>query len=213
VHAPSLALPLIFAISAKAPARAGALIEPQESDGELVVRAKKGDRWAEEALYRRHVSVVTRLAQRLLARSIEAEDVVQDTFVTAFGELRNLRDEDAFAGWLARIAVHQVHRRFRRRKLLRAFGLDREEDDLTLALQVDPAADPETVAALRELDRWLARLGARERIAWTLRHVEGHKLEEVAAACDCSLATAKRAIASADRVIRAHVAFTTKEAS
>ena len=47
----------------------------------------------------------------------------------------------------------------------------------------------------------LAELPARERAAWLLRHVEGYELAEVARLCECSLATAKRRIAAAERVI------------
>jgi|SRR6185312_15836197 len=213
MHGTALALPLLVAIGARAVARSSPHIEPPESDGALVDRARGGDRWAEEALYRRHVHAVTRVAVRLLSRSAEAEDVVQDTFVTAFAEMHKLREQNAFAGWLLRIAVRQVHRRYRKRRLLRMLGLDGGEDDAALALQVDPSADPETVAALRELDSVLSTLATRERIAWTLRYVEGCKLEEVADSCGCSLATAKRAIASADRVVRTHVTFTPEESS
>jgi RNA polymerase sigma-70 factor (ECF subfamily) len=41
--------------------------------------------------------------------------------------------------------------------------------------------------------------------AWELRYVDGHKLEQVASLCDCSLATAKRRIAAADAIVRQHV--------
>ena len=49
------------------------------------------------------------------------------------------------------------------------------------------------------------RIGPKERFAWVLRHVEGYQLEEVADACECSLATAKRWIAKADERVRQHV--------
>lgn len=51
----------------------------------------------------------------------------------------------------------------------------------------------------------LESLPLEERLAWSLRHVEGHALEEVAAACDCSLATAKRRIAAAEANVRARI--------
>jgi RNA polymerase sigma-70 factor (ECF subfamily) len=181
-------------------------IEPTESDGELVRRARGGDRWAEEALYHRHVRAVTRAAMRLLARRDEAEDVVQEAFVSALNGLGQLRDEEAFEWWLTRIAVRLVHRRFRRRRFLRALGLDRGEDDATLASQIDPGAGPEVRVALSEVDRLLDALPSRCRIAWVLRHVEGHELRDVAAACGCSLATAKRLVARAEFAISEHVA-------
>lgn len=177
------------------------------ADADLVARARGGDRWAEEALYRRHVRNVTRIAMRLLGRRHEAEDAVQDAFVIALRELHTLADTAAFGGWIVRIVIHQAHRRFRRRALLRLLGLDRGEDDATLAQQMDPSAGPDVHLALTEIDRLLATLPTRERIAWILRHVEGHRIDEVADACECSRATAKRAIARAEARIREHVDF------
>ncbi len=208
----ALNLSLVLAVRATAPARPRPQrIDPTVSDGELVRRARRGDRWAEEALYHRHVRSVTRVVMRILARSNEAEDVVQDAFVIALRDVRDLRDVDAFGEWLLSIAVRQVYRRFRRWKLLRAVGLDRGHDDATLAQQADPAASPETRAALAEIGRLLDTLGAEERVAWVLRRVEGEKVDRVATACGCSRATVKRRIARADAVIRAHVDFAMPE--
>ncbi|HEY6558033.1 MAG TPA: RNA polymerase sigma factor [Polyangiaceae bacterium] len=180
-------------------------LDPELGDGELVRRARRGDRWAEEALYHRHVRDVTRVALRLLSRSTDAEDVVQDAFVLALRDLAQLEDGNAFRSWLLKITVHQVHRKFRRRKLLRTLGLDRGEDDAALPLQVDPRAGPEVHVALREVERLLATLPTRSRIAWVLRHVEGYGLDEVARACNCSRATIKRAVVEASRVLEEYV--------
>jgi RNA polymerase sigma-70 factor (ECF subfamily) len=197
--------PLVLSVAAGAARAPRGRIEPTESDGDLVRRARRGDRWAEEALYHRHVRVVTRVVLRLLARSAEAEDVVQDAFLTALAELGKLRDEDAFGGWLLTIAVRQVRRRFRTRRLLRTLGLDRGVDDYLLSMHVDPGVTPDVAAALSEVDRLVATLPARPRIAWTLRYVEGYELREVAKLCGCSLATVKRLIAQAQTVVSAHV--------
>jgi RNA polymerase sigma-70 factor (ECF subfamily) len=171
MHAGILRLSHVLSSSAGAPVVSRrSRIEPTESDGELVRRARRGDKWAEEALYHRYVRPVTRVVMRLLARSTEAEDAVQDTFVNALGDLGKLRDEDAFGSWLLRVAVRQVHRRYRRRRLLRALGLDRGEDDAALSDQLDPRSGPEVRAGLAEIDRLLATLPSRSRIAWMLRH-------------------------------------------
>ena len=209
-----LAFPLPFVNAVRAPVSSSvppARIDARERDGELVRRVRRGDRWAEEALYHRHVRTVTRVVMRLLARSAEAEDVVQDTFILALRDLGKLRDPDAFGEWLLSIAVRQVYRRFRKWKLLRAFGLDAGRDDTTLAQQADPSASPETRAALSEVARLLATLSSEERVAWVLRRVEGEKLDAVAVACGCSRATAKRRIARADSVIRASVSLSGAE--
>lgn len=174
-----------------------------EDDAELVRRAKGRDRWAEEALYRRHVRAVTNAATRLLGRTADADDVVQEAFLRALEQLPELEDGLAFRGWIRRIAVNLCHRRFRRRKLLAAFGLDRGSDDATLEAHADGGEQPHAVAELREIDQALAAMPLEARTAWILHRVEGWTLEETRQAMGVSLATAKRRLAEADeRVAR-----------
>jgi RNA polymerase sigma-70 factor (ECF subfamily) len=171
------------------------------SDGELVTRALAGERMSLQLLYSRHVRAVAERVTRLLARSADAEDVVQDAFIIAFADLGQLAERERFAPWLMSIAVRQAHRRFRRRRLLARFGLDRGADDAQLALVADPAASPELRAELARLDGKLARLPAEQRLCWMLRHVEGCTLDEVAEQCGRSLATVKRWLDKAEQAL------------
>jgi RNA polymerase sigma-70 factor (ECF subfamily) len=180
------------------------LPEPR-SDAELARRIASGDRWAEEAFYRRHVAHVVGLAQRLLGNSWDAEDVAQETFVTAFEIWDQLRDYERARAWLLQIAVRKVHRQFRKRRLLRLLGLDRNPDDLPLDALARDDVSPELRSELVVLDSVLKKLRSQDRLAWMLRHVEGMPLAEVATHCDCSLATAKRRIASAQRIVGRHL--------
>jgi RNA polymerase sigma-70 factor (ECF subfamily) len=133
--------------------------------------------------------------------------VVQDTFVEALGALRTLRDPSAFRGWLLRIAVHKCHRRFRKRKLLRALGLDRGADDVTLEHLAAPALSAEHRAELTRIDAALRLLPERERSAWILRFVHGHELTEVAELSGVSLATVKRLLQRAQVHVARHVSM------
>lgn len=175
------------------------------SDEALVSAARAGERGADEQLYRRHAPAIFALATRLLRSRDDAMDVMQDTFVTAFEELASLRDPAAVRGWLQCIAVRLVHRRFRRRKLLALIGLDRRTGEVSLESLADHAASPEARAELRWIDAALLRVDERARVAWMLRMIDDLALEEVAVACDCSLATAKRRIAAASAVVDAHL--------
>jgi RNA polymerase sigma-70 factor (ECF subfamily) len=177
----------------------------EPSDQELVERAQSGDLWAEEALFRRHVVKVSQVATRLLGRTPEADDVIQDSFVIALEQLPKLRDGAAFRPWLLRIVLHQAHRRYRKRRMLNRLGFVSNEDADTLSSQVRDDAQPELLLELKKLDGVLARLDTKERFAWILRNVEGYQLEEVADACECSLATVKRWIGKADERVRKHV--------
>jgi RNA polymerase sigma-70 factor, ECF subfamily len=204
----AISLPAVFAAKSRSGAGTGLILlqSPLDpTDGELAQRVGRGDRWAEEAFYRRHVLQVVGLAQRLLGNSWDAEDVAQETFITAFEIWNQLRDYERARSWLMQIAVRQVHRKFRKRRLLRLLGLDRSVDDLPL----DALAREDTTAEVRSellvLDGVLKSLPAKSKIPWMLRYVEGLPLEEVAEKCECSLATAKRRIAQAQRVIGRHV--------
>lgn len=177
---------------------------PSDADGALVEAVLRGERAAEETLYRRHAPSVLRVATRLLRSREDALDVLQDTFVAAFEDVAALRDPDAFRPWVHRVAVRLVHRRFRKKKLLAMIGLGRESDAIPLEDLADERVSPESRIELRWLDAALSRLDDKTRIAWMLRHVEGLSLEETAEACECSLATAKRRIAAGDATVKQH---------
>lgn len=165
-------------------------------------RARNREPLAEEALFRRHAPALLGTALRLLRRRSEAEDAVQDAFVIALERLEQLRDPDAVRGWLQQIVVSQARRQLRRARLLRVLGFGRSEDDaVPLAELASESAGPDVRAELAAIDRRLQTLSADLRLAWTLRRVEGWPLEEVAQACSCSLATAKRRIAAADQAL------------
>ncbi len=177
---------------------------PQDVDAEIVAAIRAGDANAEETLYRRHAPWIFRVAFRLLRSREDACDVTQDTFLIAFDELNDLREPHAVRGWLQQMTIRLVHRRFRRRKMRRWLGLYPHED-ARLVDQVDSGSRIEARAELRLLDEALDRVPSAEKIAWVLRQVEGLSLDEVARACSCSLATAKRRIAAADALVSRHV--------
>lgn len=150
-----------------------------------------------EQAFRAHLRYVSAIALRILGRDDEVDDVVQDVFLAAFKGLRALREMDAIKGWLATVTVRVATRRLRRRKLRGFFGLDEHQYDDVAA----QGASPEQRALLASVYALIDKLPVNERIAWTLRHVEGMQLDDVARACGCSLATAKRRIAAAHEKI------------
>jgi RNA polymerase sigma-70 factor, ECF subfamily len=177
--------------------------ESESVDQELVRRARRAEARAFESLYRRHAAFAFNLAVRIQGSSADVEDVVHDAFLKAQERLTDLRDCTAFRPWLGSIVVRLVRTRLRRRKLLGALGLTSPEPvEIDTIAAVD--ADPEARAQLAQVYALLQTLAADDRIAWTLRYVERHRLETVAVMMDCSLATAKRRIARAQRFLTEH---------
>jgi RNA polymerase sigma-70 factor (ECF subfamily) len=172
-------------------------------DERLVARARKSDLLAFELLYRRHSGFALNLAVRIQGSAIDAEDIVHDAFLKASERLSELRDASAFRAWLGSIVVRLVRTRLRRKSLLRSLGLANAEP-VELDAIASPNADPESRVLLAQVYSLLQTLPADERIAWTLRYVDHHRLEVVAKLVDCSLATAKRRILRAQRFLNEH---------
>jgi RNA polymerase sigma-70 factor (ECF subfamily) len=147
-----------------------------------------------DSVFRNYARYVGAIAYRLLGRDEEVDDVVQEVFVDVVVGLGRLEDPGALKAWLRTITIRVVAKKLRARRMRRFFGLDRGVDYESMP---GTLVDPETKALFSRVYRALDGVPTGERLAWTLRHVEGQSLEEVAAQCGVSLATAKRRIAAA----------------
>jgi RNA polymerase sigma-70 factor (ECF subfamily) len=167
------------------------------SDSSLIASAADGERWAQEALYRRHARLVNGLAFRLLGNRPDADDLAQDAFVQAFQSLPRLQNRDAFASWLCSIVVRTAHKRIRRDRLMSRLGLRRTEP-VDLDGILGRTAPPDVQVELRTIYRMVKELDAEDRIALVLRRVEGMSIGEIAEHLGKSIATVKRRLASAE---------------
>ena len=152
-----------------------------------------------ETLFQQHARYVASVVLRVLGRDHEVDDVVQEVFLTAMTGLAAIRSPLAVRGWLKTIAVRKACRHLRRRRLRALLGFD---SDATCYEHVAaPGCSPEERALLARVYKELDRLPVAERVAWTLRYVEGEQVEALAELCGCSLATAKRRIAAAQATL------------
>src|SRR6478609_7596172 len=83
------------------------------TDAALVLAARAGELWAQEALFQRYSRMVLALSQRILAGRDDADDLAQDAFVYAFTRLDTLQNPQAFHAWLRSIVVRTASKRLR----------------------------------------------------------------------------------------------------
>jgi len=178
------------------------LITPEATDSELVKRAKTGDLDAFEALATRHEQRVYSLAMRMLRQVQDAEDVTQQTFLSALEHLDGFRGEASFSTWLLRIASHAALKVIRKREGLEMVSLEAETEK---SEGFDHVPHPEYIADWREsperlvvkhetqrlLDEALAGLDEKHRLVFLLRDVEGLSIRETAEALGLSEANTK----------------------
>jgi RNA polymerase sigma-70 factor (ECF subfamily) len=147
-----------------------------------------------DSLFRRYSPYVAAIAYRLLGREEDVDDTIQEVFLAAVRGVHAVRDPAAVRAWLARVTVRAARQRLRKRRLRSFLGLD---EPATYDAVVDRGASAEQRALVARVYRVLDGLPANQRIAWSLRYIEGEALESVASLTGCSLATAKRRIAAA----------------
>jgi RNA polymerase sigma-70 factor (ECF subfamily) len=121
--------------------------------------------------------------------------VVQDVFWLASRRIAKIPDLVQARGWLATVTTRVVRRKLVRRRF-RAFFHGPQGIDVPAR-----GATAEEHAVLARLYEVLDGLPTEQRLAWSLRYLEGEPLDAVAAACGCSLSTAKRRVIAAKVVI------------
>lgn len=150
------------------------------SAGAAVARAKAGDRDAFREIVEAHSRAIFRLAYRVTGNEEDAEDVVQETFLKAYGALPKFEGTSELATWLHRIGANCAIDFLRRRRARSGGSAEAAPEPETLP---DAAADPEAAAFGSELDRQvqssMKRLSSMERAAFVLRHFEGRSIAEI----------------------------------
>lgn len=174
----------------------------EPSDEALVQRAKAGDLAAFETLVTRHERHIYALARRILRHEQEAEDVTQQTFLSALEHLSGFRAEARFSTWLTRIATHAALKVLRKQRGLDLVPLDPEPDpEHGTAMVALPefiaewAESPAVLAGRHEtrrlIEEALAQVDDKHRLVFLLRDVEGLSVRETAEALSLSEANVK----------------------
>jgi RNA polymerase sigma-70 factor (ECF subfamily) len=151
-----------------------------------------------EALMREHATYVKRLAFHMLGSHADVDDVAQDVFLTLFRSLDRVRELGSVRAWLATTTARMVSRRWRSRRLRTRIEAAGRVDVFLLPAE---RASGEVCVQVQRLSGALDALPADSRSAWVLRYVEQEPMNDVARVCGCSLSTAKRRVASAQRVV------------
>lgn len=167
-------------------------------DTALVNLARDGDTSAFEQLVSRYERKIYRLARHITDSESDAEDVLQETFLKAYGHLDGFQGNSKFYTWLVRIAVNESLMKLRKRKSGRTVSLDEPSDNGDEPLVREVAVwegNPEEQYSNEELrgilEKAIQSLKPAFRTVFVLRDVEELSTEETAAALDLSIPAVK----------------------
>ena len=167
------------------------MVEPVP-DSVLLDRIRAGDKAACALCIEQHGSRLYRLALRLTKDEIEAEDIIQETFLQAFKSIDSFEGRSGLLTWLYRITYNAalMHRRQAHPTISIEDRLQ-EEVDTTIPEQLFdwcclPEQDLQADEVRAELDRAIGDLPKSLRVVFMLRELEGLSPEEVAQSLDLS---------------------------
>jgi RNA polymerase sigma-70 factor (ECF subfamily) len=156
----------------------------------LVERCRAGDLGAFEALYKAHAGKLFSLTTRMLGNPSDAEDLLQEIFLSAHRKLDSFRGESALGTWLYRLATNHCLD-FLRSRASRARQVTDTLDDDPGWYEPGRRGLAEQTVSKMDLERAMARLPEGCRAAFVLHDVEGLEHREVAEVLGIAEGTSK----------------------
>ena len=170
------------------------------SDQDVVSRAAAGDHAAFEWVMRQHNRRLFRIVRSILKNDADAEEALQEAYITAYRALKHFRGDSQVSTWLTRIAINEALGRLRRQKTERVvipFSSDNEEatDALRAIRAEESATSPEEDTLRAEmrtlLERKIDELPMAFRTVFIMRELEEMSVEETAQCLDIPAATVR----------------------
>jgi RNA polymerase sigma-70 factor (ECF subfamily) len=163
-------------------------------DQALVERLQAGDQAAYAELVEQHAGPIYRLALRMMGNEADAEDVLQETFLSAFKAIDRFEGRSSLSTWLYRIANNAALMRLRRKEpdqVSMDEPIERDDGDLIPRQFFDfcclPEDDLMRDEARAEMQRAIEELSPTLRSVFVLRDIEGLSTQETADALDLSV--------------------------
>jgi RNA polymerase sigma-70 factor (ECF subfamily) len=185
--------------------------EALADDGDLAARVASGDTAAFEALMRQHNRRLYRLARAVLGDDAEAEDALQDAYLSAFSSIGRFRRESTLATWLSQLVLNEcldrLRRQGRRSRIVQIVSRDEDERmEHEVVSQGSESGTPLDLAERSEvralLERKLDALPEPFRTVFVLRGVEEMDVDEVAQCLGIPAATVRSRFFRARSLLR-----------
>ncbi len=173
---------------------------PALSNQELVRGLIRRETYAARQFHQRFGARIDRLVWRLLGADTEHHDLVHQVYVNILSSIRSLRKIESLSDWVNSVTFRTVRKELRNRKVRRLMVPSTDHVDAA-----EDNANPQKAVYIRRFYAVLAQLEVEDRMIFVLRYLEGHSLEEVAAAGQYSLSTAKRRIKRAKEEFESRV--------
>lgn len=164
------------------------------SQDQLIKNCKKKQPKAQADLYKRYASVLFSVCLKYAPNYTEAEDVLQDAFITIFDKITQYKNKGSFEGWLKRVVINTALQRYRKPGV---YSLVNEENIKEVEVEVEEDAIP-----LDYLLSIIQELPDRYRMVFNLYVMDGYSHREISELLTISQGTSKSNLARARMILK-----------
>lgn len=168
---------------------------------DLVEGCKQGSRQSQEQLYKLFAAKMLGVCMRYASSRMEAEDMLQNSFIKVFEKLADYRADGSFEGWMRRIMVHTSIEYYRKHhKMMQVVELENLSDE--------PSINPLAAAKLGadDLLKLIAQLPPGYRIVFNMFAIEGYSHKEIGEILGISEGASKSQLSRARSILKAQLA-------
>jgi len=183
------------------------------TDAAVVAQVLAGDQDAFRILVERHTRGIYTVIYRMTGNPQDTEEIIQEAFLRAYRSLERFELRSSFATWLYRIAVNRTLDFLNAKKMTDVHPITENPDPEGRGEEVQlqsAAPGPDRLLLSTEIKSRIAgamkRLTPVERLAFTLRHIEGKSIEEISAALNLRTDAAKNSVFRAVQKLRQQLA-------
>ncbi len=164
---------------------------------ELIRKCKEGNIQAQGKLYSLFSAKLYGICLKYSRNEAEAQDNLQDAFLTIFDKIQQYRHEGSFEGWMKRITVNTVLQKYRKERVFEI--VDRE-------IAEDPEVEVETEeVSLDYMLQLIQELPERYRLVFNLYVLDGYPHQEIAEMLQINIGTSKSNLARARAILKSKI--------
>jgi len=166
----------------------------------LLALCQDGNQLAQLEVYNRYQKAMYNTALRIVKDTAEAEDVMQESFITAFSKLHNFKGEATFGSWLKRIVINNSIVQYR--KSLRFVQVSEENIAEEAEEDPDPSNDEYSQIQTNQLMDCMNSLNDSYKNILSLHFIEGYDYQEICEILEISYANCRTLISRAKESLR-----------
>lgn len=163
----------------------------------LINNCKKGDRKAQEQLYRQYAGVLFGICLKYSRNRTEAEDNLHDSFMTIYDKIGQYKSKGSFEGWMKRITVNTVLQKYRKEEYLSLISDNHEEEEEVI--------DKYHELNLQTLLSYIQELPNKYRLTFNMYVLDGYTHKEISEMLGTSTGTSKSNLARARMILKERI--------